>query len=335
MHQGKLINIAFAALGGEGGIDGGKEELRLLVEDKGKSYASIARTLTTLTGRTIKRQNVKYWYKVVSSPGGMARTNREEPLPKLKPRKQRRFDPTVNDMFFDGTTILFIADSHAPYHHRDLLAFYKAVRDKYIPELVVHGGDEVDNHALSMHDSDSNLNAAGPELHEARKFMGALAEIFPKMELVESNHGSLVYRRAKKFGIPVEYIRTYAEVLFPGGAPDWTWHEFLLVHTPEGNPTLFKHQHAGDLSTGAAHEGANLCVGHEHAKFGIGYRSSRTRQYWSLYAGCGVDEFSMAQAYGKQCPNRPILGCSVIMNGVPRIIPMCLDQRGRWDGTVH
>lgn len=335
MHQGKLINIAYAALGGEGGIAGGKDRLIFLIEEEGQSYANVARLLTDLTGRTIKRQNVKYWYKVATNKGGMARTNRETPIPKLKPRKQRRFDPTINEISFDGDTILLITDSHAPYQHRDLLAFYKAVRDKYQPELIVHGGDEVDNHALSMHESDPNLDAAGPELHEARKFMAALADIFPSMRLVESNHGSLHYRRAKKFGIPVEYLRTYAEILFPGGAPDWEWHESLLVTTKEDEPILFKHQHAGDLATGAAHEGANLCVGHEHSKFGIGYRASRTRQYWSLYAGSGVDEFALAQAYGKTCPNRPILGCAVIRNGVPHTIPMLLDKHGRWTGEVH
>jgi hypothetical protein len=40
--------------------------------------------------------------------------------------------------------------------------------------------------------------------------------MFPKMDLLDSNHGSLVYRRAFKHGIPRAYIKNYNDYLEVG-----------------------------------------------------------------------------------------------------------------------
>ncbi|WP_206696334.1 hypothetical protein, partial [Streptococcus pseudopneumoniae] len=74
-------------------------------------------------------------------------------------------------------------------------------------------GDEVDKHALSFHDSDPDLMSAGDELKAAIKCLPPLYKLFPKMALVDSNHGSMVYRKGLHHGIPRKYIRAYGEVL--------------------------------------------------------------------------------------------------------------------------
>ena len=43
-----------------------------------------------------------------------------------------------------------------------------------------------------------DLYSAGHELREAKKYIKELESIFPTMVEVESNHSSLVYRRALK-----------------------------------------------------------------------------------------------------------------------------------------
>ena len=47
------------------------------------------------------------------------------------------------------------------------------------------------------------------------------------MDLMDSNHGSLVYRRAFKHGIPKAYIRKYNDFLQVG--KNWIWHDDLTI----------------------------------------------------------------------------------------------------------
>lgn len=60
--------------------------------------------------------------------------------------------------------VLLIGDSHIPYEHRDYLKFCKAVAKKYNCTKFVHVGDEVDNHAISFHDTDPEYKDDNQEL---------------------------------------------------------------------------------------------------------------------------------------------------------------------------
>ena len=113
-------------------------------------------------------------------------------------------------------SILIISDTHIPYHHPDLIPFLKDLKEIYKPDRVIHIGDEVDKHAMSFHDSDPDLPSAGDELKESLPIIKQIETLFPKMDLLDSNHGSLVYRRALKHGIPKAYLRDYNEFLKVG-----------------------------------------------------------------------------------------------------------------------
>ena len=192
-----------------------------------------------------------------------------------------------------------------------------------------------DGHSISFHDSDPNLDSAGSELEKAKVMLEQWHTAFPNMLICNSNHGSLIYRRAKAHGLPVQYIKKYRDVLFPEhGAPGWSWRDGWKINTPLGL-VLFKHQASGDVVADAAHEGCNVAVGHEHGQFKIGYAASSTRLYWGMVAGCGIDRNSLAFAYGKHTKNKPMLGCAVIMNGEPVLVPMVMDETGRWVGAKH
>jgi hypothetical protein len=43
-----------------------------------------------------------------------------------------------------------------------------------------------------------------------------------------------------------------------------------------------------------------------------------------------IDQKNMAFAYAKNFRTRFILGCGIILNGVPRLLPMVLDNQGNW-----
>lgn len=255
-------------------------------------------------------------------------------------RKLRKATPDdykslVSSIESEHKSILVIPDLHAPYHHPDTLAFLQAVHDKYQPDTVVNLGDEADHHALSYHDSDPNLDSAGMELVKTRSFLQELEKHFPNMKLCHSNHGSMLHRKAKTHGIPADMIKSYREVLFPeGGGEGWEWDYSFRLPLPNGEEVQFQHQASGDLVAAAAHERCNLVVGHFHAKYSIDYAASNAALYWAMYGGCLIDAKSLAFAYGENFKHKPIIGCSVIIDSLPILVPMRLDTDGRWLGVL-
>ena len=228
---------------------------------------------------------------------------------------------------------MVIPDIHAPYQHPDTLPFLRAAKTQFNPDLVVDLGDELDYHAMSFHDSDPNLDSAGVELEKGKEFLNELYGLFPQVLVCHSNHGSMQFRRAKAHGIPVQLIKKYRDVIFPEhGAPEWSWAHNWRINTPLGE-VLFKHQASGILSD-AAHNSCNLVVGHSHGNFSVEYSASSSHLYYGMYCGCLIDKDSMAFAYGKHSLRKPIIGCGIILNGRPILLPMVLDSGGRWIGRL-
>lgn len=325
-----------------------EEVLEALAVDAGyEQYAcSIAAERLTSLGRgSVSRELVRYWQRnltEVTKKNGepyigttvLDRKIREHEVV-LRDRSPEDDKPIERSITEDNSCILFLCDTHAPYSHRDLIPFLAEVKRVYRPTRIIHGGDEVDNHALSFHDSDPNLDSAGPELYRARQTLRELHDLFPVMELCHSNHGSLVYRRALKAGIPTEYLKSYREILFPNGeGQGWSWKEQIRLTLPNGEALQVQHQCAGDITAAAAHERCNLVLAHEHSKFEIIYKASKSALYFGLYGGCLIDFNSLAFAYGKTLIKRPIIGCSVIVDSQPILVPMLLDEEGRWTGKV-
>ena len=134
-------------------------------------------------------------------------------------------------MKHDNSKILIISDMHIPYQHPDTVAFLRAIKKKYKPTRVICVGDEIDAHAMSFHDSDPDLPSAGDELQAAIKTLKPIYKIFPQMDLVDSNHGSMVYRKGKHHGIPRKYLREYGEVLEAPKTGNGTLHSQLIFQT--------------------------------------------------------------------------------------------------------
>lgn len=249
----------------------------------------------------------------------------------LRKPTQEDYDAEIEIQDSENSCVLVIPDIHAPYQHPDTIPFLKAVKRNYSIDRVINLGDETDKHAMSFHDSDPNLDSAGVELEKSKEFLHKLAKEFPVMEFCHSNHGSLLFRKAKSHGIPVQYLKTYRDVLFPeGGGEGWSWHEAIKITLPNGDKVLFRHEPQGDVTQAAGHEGLNLVCGHLHGKFGITYAASSERLYWGMQVGCLIDNKSLAFAYGKNFKGKPIIGCAVIEDSIPKLIPMRLDSEGRW-----
>ncbi len=220
---------------------------------------------------------------------------------------------------------------HVPYQHPDMVKFLKAVKDKYSPSKIVCIGDEIDSHSISFHESEPDLMSAGDELTAAIKTLKPVYKLFPKCHVVESNHGSLVYRKGRYAGLSKRMLKTNNEIL---NAPKgWVWTFDLLLKTPLGN-VYFHHGKSGKSGGLAQSMGMNAVQGHYHSKFQIEYLANPEKLYWDMHVGCLADDKSLAMGYNKTTLPRPIVGVGLIMNGRPLLVPMVLKPGGRWTGRL-
>jgi hypothetical protein len=216
--------------------------------------------------------------------------------------------------------------------HPDAHKFLAAVKAKYKPTRVIFSGDEVDYHAISFHDSDPDLYSAGHELEAAIKQLQPLYKLFPKAEILESNHGSLVFRKAIANGMPREVFKSPGEILkAPKG---WTWHFDLTTTLPTGFQCYFHHSKGANVKKNSQAMGMSFCQGHHHESFDIQYWGNPNALLFGMTVGCLVDPHSLALAYNKNNLRRPVLGVGIIIEGIPQLIPMILGKNRKWVGKL-
>lgn len=228
--------------------------------------------------------------------------------------------------------VLVLSDLHYPYNHADVIAFLQALDKKYKFDKVISVGDELDFHALSFHDSDPDLMSPGDELEIAIKRMQPLFKMFPEIQLVDSNHGSMVYRRQKAHGIPRRAIKSYRDVLeAPKG---WTWQEDLVVKISDGSSVYVCHGKSKNGLALSQSMGMSCIQGHFHESFEVRYWGNKIGLFWSMLVGCMIENSSLAFAYNKINLKRPLIGCGGIIDGQPRLFPLIMDKNGRWTKQV-
>lgn len=227
--------------------------------------------------------------------------------------------------------ILVLSDMHHPYAHPDTVPFLAALKKKYKFDKVVCIGDEADFHDASFHDSDPDLDGAGIELEKAIKGLKPIYKLFPNVDVVESNHGSMVLRKALVGKIPRKAIKGYNDVLdAPKG---WKWSFDTTVDTPTG-PVYFCHGKSSSPGRLAQLYGMSCVQGHFHEKAQVTYISTPEKLMFDAHTGCLADDKSLALGYNKVNPKRPIVSVLVIINGIANVAPMVLKKGGRWTGKL-
>ena len=229
---------------------------------------------------------------------------------------------------YDNSRILLISDLHIPYHHPDALTFLQHLKDRYNPTRVICLGDEMDKHALSFHDSDPDLPSAGDELRMSLPVIAKLKEMFPVMDILESNHGSLLYRKAHAFGIPKHYLKSYNDVL--GVDDNWKWYYDITVDLPNGNKCYLHHGKSANVTKTSQTMSMCSAQGHFHETFKIEYWGNPISLYWAMQCGCLINDKSYAFNYNNVNLKRPIIGTGLIIDSMPILEPMVLDNEGRW-----
>ena len=228
-------------------------------------------------------------------------------------------------------TILILSDIQAPYHHPDTIEFCKQIKKKYRPSTVIQIGDLVDNYRFSQYDQAPEADSITTEYFKSRDFISDLGKVFPKMEITIGNHDLRYYKAAAKAGIPESFVKPLEEILgFPKG---WKFVKDIDIMTPLGN-VHFEHGHeiTGGQSKAKnavlANASSTVC-GHYHTEAGVTWISTRDKLMYFMPTGCLFDTKSIAAAYGKGQKIRPLIGVSLIVDGMPSWIPMPLDKNGR------
>lgn len=224
------------------------------------------------------------------------------------------------------STVLAIPDLHIPFQHKDAFDFLKAVKAKYRPNVIVNMGDMEDWHSINMHDHSPDGLSPGDELSALREGVKPYFKLFPNMNICTSNHGMLPYRRANKFGMPSALIKSYQDVL----EMPKTW---KIQEHWEIDGVMYEH---GDPFTGQS--AAIKCaeknmqptvIGHVHSFAGIQYSANSKHLIFGFNVGCLIDKEAYAFDYAKKIKSKPILGCGIIIDGIPTFVPM-ITKEGRW-----
>lgn len=231
-------------------------------------------------------------------------------------------------MRYDNRRILIISDTHFPYHHHDAIPFLNAMHRKYDFTRIIHVGDEIDLHSASFHDKDPNLYGASHELEKAIGELRKLYALFPKVEIMESNHGALYKRKIKHHGLPESILRSSREILeAPKG---WVWKEDVLIKLPNGQLVYVCHGKSSNALAMSKQLGMCTVNGHFHTQFGIQKWSTPFTTNWAMVVGCLIDKNSRAYGYQKNEVMKPVIGCGMIIDSQPRLELMQVGSDGRW-----
>lgn len=258
----------------------------------------------------------------IASILGLSKTTVNDFIKRYKEAMASQRWPEAVPKIHDNSRILLISDMHIPYHHPDTIGFLQRLDDQYKPTRIICLGDELDKHAMSYHDHDPDLYSAGDELRRSREYIQELYELFPEMDILESNHGSLHLRKAQTHGISKEYIKSYNEILQVGEG--WQWHMDLTIQLPNGQDVYFHHGKTSQAVKTSQLMGMNHVCGHYHESFGIQYWSNPKDLLWGMNIGCLIDDKAMAFAYNKVNSKRPIIGTGLIIDSVPILEAMPL-----------
>ena len=223
---------------------------------------------------------------------------------------------------FDNEVVLAFGDTHFPYSHKYWLEFLSDVASDYSPDRVIHMGDLYDIYSVSAYPKDTDHpDSWHKEIKKARKMSDKLAQLFPDLEIMESNHDDRAYKKGRVSGIPREFLVPFRDIV---GAPSgWKWHRDLTITVDSSRDQLFfAHTKTGGAVGCARDKGCTSIIGHHHTKFGMTAFRPNKKTLYAVDAGCLVSDKGSPFAYTKGNRNRAIQGCAVIISGKPHMVEL-------------
>lgn len=211
--------------------------------------------------------------------------------------------------------ILCIGDAHEPYAHPKYLDFCRRKADEFKCNTFISVGDFVENHAISYHERNPDLDGPKAELAMAIRKLTLWRKAFPDMQVCIGNHDSLPERKIMTAGLTAKTFTGYVNYY---ETPGWKWKSEIII--PAFHHRLwFKHSWAkGTMAKGGV-GGYSIICGHTHTEAGVKWSQFPGHSSFSLYVGCGINMKSAAFDYAKHNGNLPVISCATIIDGEPQI----------------
>jgi predicted phosphodiesterase len=213
---------------------------------------------------------------------------------------------------------LIIGDIHIPYERKGYLRFCAKVRDKYKCDKIICIGDEIDSSAVSFHAHDPEGLSVLDEWKLAKKRLAAWGREFGHVDVVSGNHQRRVARVAAGAGIPENFLKAMPDLY---DLPKWKWaleYEYDGVTYTHGDGFGGTYPYAN----AAQRLGKSVVIGHCHSRAGIVWFANKQSIYFGMGVGCGVDDKAIAFRYCQNRLMRSMIGCGVVLDGLPVWIPM-------------
>jgi predicted MPP superfamily phosphohydrolase len=229
------------------------------------------------------------------------------------------------------STILVIQDLQVPFHHKDALKFLAAVKKKYKPTIIVQIGDLADQHHFSRYSNSTKGKGGKDEMDGAADALKPFIRLFPRVYVCWGNHDLRIFQRASDVGIDDSLLKSYNEMLnMPKGWKiDDKW---------EFDGVIFEHGIGRSGSQGALKAAmANMqstVIGHLHSHAGILYYANKKSLIYGFNVGALIDDRKYAFEYGRFTSGKSVLGCGIIINGLPIFVPMLLTKDHNWVGKL-
>lgn len=219
---------------------------------------------------------------------------------------------------YDNNVILVYGDLHFPFHDKRAFDFLNDLNNAYRPDRVIDLGDTSDSYSFSRYPKSPEAMSTSEEIKKLRKGIKTLSSIFPKVDVMKSNHTDRLYSKSSIAGIPREFIVSYKDLL---GAPaDWKFHKDLTLTVDNTREKIyFCHERGSNVLQLAKSLGMSAVMGHVHSQFGVQYFSNPLRTMFAAQCGCLVSDKGVAFEYNKANLFRPLKGALVIIDGVPEL----------------
>ncbi len=220
--------------------------------------------------------------------------------------------------------VLVIPDLHNPFCHKRALSFVQHVADSYWAagyafDRTVFLGDIADQYFASRFQKDPMVGVKW-EIERARKAIQRWYRAFPEAEVCIGNHDERIAKRCEEAGIPGSFLKAYDQMW---NTPGWDWqtefvHDGILYTHGTGFTGMTAPRRA------ALEAGQSVVFGHlhKHASTQWVCQRRKRKQIFGMNAGCLCDEKAIAFAYGKEQLTGGVLGCAVVLDGVPYWEPM-------------
>lgn len=212
---------------------------------------------------------------------------------------------------------LVIPDIHLPAQHPAWLHFLVDIYNQYDCDSVVCIGDIVDHHCISFHDAHPEGPSAIEEYQRVFEVIDQMYRTFPDMDVCIGNHDNRPQRIANKYGIPDVYMRDLKTVW---GTPNWNWD-----YSFEDEDVYYFHGSGGGKTPAlnkANSMAMSVVMGHCHSVMGVHWGAGPKQRWFGMDTGCLIDVDALQFDYGKHMIKKPILGCGVVLDGVPNVIPL-------------